>query len=98
MTPVTVASLIATVAVVIGFADLPYGYYRLLRLFLCGLSLFLLIGADLVLADWRRWSLGGFAVLYNPLVPIRIGDKGIWEILNVATLVLFWTTISRRNR
>lgn len=75
ITPVRSASLIATIAVIIGFADLPYGYYMLLRLFLCGVSLFFLVGANLVLEDWHRWTLSGFAVLYNPILPIRIGEK-----------------------
>jgi hypothetical protein len=84
MTPVRLAPLIATVAVILGLANLPYGYYTLLRLFLCGVSLFFLLGAHLVLEDWHRWVLGGLAVLYNPVLPIRIGEKGLWIILNVA--------------
>jgi hypothetical protein len=87
---VTPALAIATVAVVIGFADLPYGYYMLLRLALCGISLFLLFGANLVLTNWHCWTLGASAVLYNPLLPIRLGEKSIWVLLNVATVVLFW--------
>ena len=96
MTPITIGTLIATVIVAIGFGDLPYGYYMLLRLFLCGLGLYLLAGANLALPDWQRWTLGGFAVLYNPVVPIRIGDKDIWEVLNVATVAAFWLIALRR--
>lgn len=64
--------------------------------FLCGVSLFFMFGARLVLEDWQRWVLGGFAVLYNPVLPIQIGDKGIWEVLNVATVISFWV-VSRRQ-
>jgi hypothetical protein len=95
--PVTVACVIATAGVLFGFGDLPYGYYMLLRLFLCGVSLFLVAGANLTLVDWEKWVLGGFAVLYNPILPIRIGDKGIWEVLNLATIVVLWS-IARRTR
>jgi hypothetical protein len=95
--PITVATLISTIAVVIGFADLPYGYYMLLRLLLCSVSLFFLFGAKLALTDWEKWTLGGFAVLYNPLMPIRIGEKAIWEILNVITVVLFLATTARHK-
>jgi hypothetical protein len=91
LTQATSASLIATVAVAIGFASLPYGYYSLLRLFLCSVCLFFIFGARLTLKDWQRWVLGGLAVLYNPVLPIVIGNKGIWEILNVATVVLLWS-------
>jgi uncharacterized membrane protein len=95
--PVPIVTLITTVMVLFGFDDQPYGYYMLLRLCLCGASLFLLAGANLTLVDWQRWALGGFAVLYNPIVPIRIGEKDIWEVLNVVTVVLFWTIALRRD-
>lgn len=98
MTQVRTASLTATVAVLIGFADLPYGYYMLLRLFLCGVSLFFLLGAKLSLEDWARWVLGGLAVLYNPVLPIRLREKGLWEVLNIATVVLFWALSAREKR
>lgn len=95
---VTPAVAVATVAVVIGLADLPYGYYMLLRLVLCGISLFLLLGANLVLEDWHRWTLGGLAVLYNPIFPVRLGEKGIWIVLNIITVVLFWMIQARQRR
>jgi hypothetical protein len=91
------ASLVATIAVLVGLADLPYGYYVLLRLFLCGVSLFLMFGARLVLEDWHRWVLGGLAVLYNPVLPIRIGEKSIWIVLNMATLIMVWLVSARRQ-
>ena len=90
--------LIATVLVFFGFDSQPYGYYMVLRLFLCGASLFFLAGADLTLRDWQRWALGGFAVLYNPILPIHIGEKAIWEVLNVITVVLLWVLVLRANR
>ena len=31
------------------------------------------------------------AILYNPIIPIRLGDKTIWSVLNFITLAtLFW--------
>src|SRR5207249_8414290 len=97
MTPARSASMIATIAVIIGFAHLPYGYYMLLRLFLCGVSLFSLFGAHLPLEDWYRWVLGGFAGLYNPVLSVRIGNKGIWEVLNTVTVILFWLAAADRR-
>ena len=92
------ASAIATIAVVVGLAELPYGYYMLLRLLLCGISLFLVFGAKLNLEDWHRWTLGGLAVLYNPVLPIYLGEKGLWIIANIATVVLFWMVSGRLRR
>jgi hypothetical protein len=60
--PMTVATLVSTIAVAIGFGDLPYGYYMLLRLLLCAVCLFFVFGANLALADWEKWTCGSFAV------------------------------------
>ena len=90
MMPAKTASLVATAAVLLGFGDLPYAYYTLLRLFLSGVSLFLMFGAQLLLADWQRWVLGGFAVLYNPLLPVQLGEKELWAVLNILTVIVFW--------
>jgi hypothetical protein len=95
---VTPAIAIGTVAVILGLGNLPYGYYMLLRLLLCGISLFLIFGANLRLRDWHRWTLGGFAVLYNPLLPVRLGEKNLWIILNIATAVLFWVVRFQQSR
>src|SRR4030095_5014761 len=96
--PTTLAVGLATLMVAIGLADLPYGYYMLLRLFLCGISLFLFLGAGLRLQAWHRWALGIFAVLYNPGLPVRLGEKSVWIILNIATVVLFWIVVSLSSK
>jgi hypothetical protein len=84
-----VAIIVAAAGVVVGLGHMPYGYYPLLRLVLCGVSLYLLLGTGLTLVDWQRWTLGASAVLYNPVLPVRLGDKGLWTVLNLLTLVLF---------
>lgn len=38
LSPPEGAALLATALVVVGLADMPYGYYTLLRLALCGIS------------------------------------------------------------
>lgn len=85
-----IIALVTSVAVVIGFGDMPYGYYNLLRLLICGFSLFLLLGDTPLRVAWQRWLTGALAVLYNPLIPIHIGDKNIWIVLNVLTAAWFW--------
>ena len=84
------ASLVCTILVMIGFLDAPYGYYQFLRLCLCGAAV---ITIYLTLDDLHallHWTLGAIAVLYNPIIPVYLGDKSIWIVLNVLTLVTFW--------
>jgi hypothetical protein len=86
---------IAAAVVAIGLLPLPYGYYMLLRLFLCGLSFYFLTRSSGV-RDTEKWVLVGLVVLYNPLVPIALGSKPMWSLINIATVVWFWT-LSRRS-
>ena len=79
-----------TVGVAIGLDRMPYGYYTLLRLALCALSLFLLFGAHRKLVDWHQWALGASAAVYNPFIPVHLGTKDLWVLLNIATVILFW--------
>lgn len=85
---------VAWVAVAIGFLPMPYGYYMLLRLFFCGMSLFYLT-RPVGVREREKWVLVGMVVLYNPLVPVELGNKGLWTIVNVAT-VIYFTVLSRR--
>ena len=84
---------IAAIAVAIGLLPMPYGYYMLLRLFLCGVSLHFLTRPSV--RDAEKWVLAGLVVLYNPLVPIELGSKPLWSIVNIGTVVWFWM-LSRR--
>lgn len=57
---------------------------------ICGFSLFLLFGDAPLGIVWHRWATGAWAVLYNPIVPARIGEKKIWIVLNLLTAAWFW--------
>jgi len=85
---------IASSAVAVGLLPMPYGYYMLLRLFFCGVSLYYMTRRSGV-RDTDKWVLAGLAVLYNPLVPVELGSKPLWSIVNVGTVVYFWVLSTR---
>ena len=85
---------IAAVAVAIGLLPLPYGYHVLLRLFLCGLSLYFL-SRPTGIREVEKWVLVGLIVLYNPVVPIELGSKTLWDAVNIATVIWFWRLTRR---
>jgi hypothetical protein len=87
---------IVALAVGIGLLPLPSDYYVLLRLFLCGVSLYFLTRPGGV-RDSEKWILGGLVVLYNPIVPVGLGSKAIWSLVNIATVAWFWV-LDRRIR
>lgn len=92
-------SLIPMAALAAALLDLPYGYYVLLRLLVCGVCIYL---AAREREDGRNtwvWLLGGCAVLYNPIFRIHL-NRDIWSVVNIATIGLFavhmWSA-SRRS-
>ncbi len=87
----TTIFIIATVLFLIGFARMPYGYYNFLRLAVCAMSVY---SAVLYVKSTRRVNpavivFGVLALLYNPIIPVRLGDKGIWIIINIITAIIF---------
>lgn len=73
----------------IGILPMPYEYYNLSRLVVCGCSLFfifnLLKEKDILFA----WIFGLLAVLYNPIVPIHLYQKELWMVVNAITAIIF---------
>jgi multisubunit Na+/H+ antiporter MnhB subunit len=87
---------IAGIAVAIGLLPLPYEYYVLLRVFLCGVSLYFLAGPS-ACRDWEKWVLVGLIVLHNPIVSVPFGSPSTWSLINIATVIWFWH-LDRRRR
>jgi hypothetical protein len=80
---------VALTAVLLALAPWPYAYYQLLRWFLCGLMAYgVYISIDKP-KPWVPWVLGGFAVLYNPVIPIHLGRE-IWSVVNLITAVVIY--------
>jgi hypothetical protein len=83
-------SAVSTAGVLVGFAKLPHGYYMLLRLLLCLTSVYALTR---VLEFQRKqwiWIYGVLVFLYNPFFPVRLDSKSVWEVVNLASLVVLW--------
>ena len=71
------------------FGRWPYGFYTLLRLVVCGCSAYLAVKANSTRNVAWTWIMGGMAVLFNPILPIRI-HRSDWRILDaLAAVTLF---------
>ena len=86
---------IAAIAIAIGLLPLPYGYYMVLRLFLCVVCIYFVSSVPGV-RDGERWVLIGLALLYNPIAPVELGSKPLWSIINIGTVVWLWM-LDRRS-
>ncbi len=86
-------AIACTLIVLVGLADMPYGYYSLLKI-----SLFAALTATIWLCKSKLheiflWLCGIGAIIYNPILPIRFGEKEIWIPINFATLALIWAAV-----
>lgn len=91
------ALIAAVFAVAVGLLPMPYGYYMLLRLVLT------IVSAYGLYLTWNpasplSWLLIGLVVLYNPVIPVELGSKGLWTMINLATLGVFWFLLRRVNQ
>ncbi len=71
-----------------GLADLPYGYYQLLRFIVCGVSIYVAYTAYNRQKLWVVWLFGFVALLFNPLILIYL-SKEIWQPIDVICASLF---------
>lgn len=85
--PVWAPQLLAVGMLALALTDMPYGYYRLLRV-VC-FVLFALLA-------WRAATqprldlaitFGALAFIYNPLIPLHLGRE-IWTIVNLVTIAI----------
>lgn len=79
--------LIPIGALAIALTDMPYGYYMLLRVVICGSCIYLATRETRMSEAAWVWILGGCAVLYNPILRIHLG-RDLWSVVNVATIAL----------
>jgi hypothetical protein len=89
--PLLIPSLIATAMLLGALADWPYGYYQLLRLVVCGVSVYVAFMAYGWQKMWVVWLFGFIALLFNPLIPIHL-SRELWQPIDVICAILFVVT------
>lgn len=78
------------IALGLALLPLPYAYYMLLRVGMCGVFAYLAYTASQSNEQGLAWALGITAAIYNPFVPLHLGRE-VWSIINLATIgVLFY--------
>jgi hypothetical protein len=85
--PHLVPCAIAALSSFIAIADLPYGYYTLMRLIVCATAVFVVVVAAKSKQMWAAWAFSLLALLFNPIVPVHL-TKGLWQPLDFIAGVL----------
>ncbi len=86
--PHLIPSLIAAAMLLLALAELPYGYYQLLRFVVCGAGVYVAYTAYQWQKMWAVWLFGFVALLFNPLIPIYL-SREMWQPIDVACAILF---------
>jgi hypothetical protein len=72
----------------VAMADLPYGYYRLLRWIVCAVAIASAVQLHRGQRQGLAWVLGAVALLFNPIIPVPLG-KASWRVFDGAAGVAF---------
>jgi hypothetical protein len=78
----------AAIFALIAIADLPYGYFRLLRWTTCGVAIASAVQLYRMSKIEWVWALGILAIIFNPLMPIHF-DRNTWRIFDGVAGCLF---------
>lgn len=69
-------------------AELPYGYYILLKWITCITSILVVFQAFEKNIDWAKIVFIVIAIIFNPLAPIYL-SRSIWIPLDIITAIIF---------
>ena len=86
--------LVAGIVLFIALARLPYGFYQLLRFFICGVGAY---GAYLSYQSGGKvwpWILGIIALIFNPFLKFYL-DKETWQVIDFLAGVIFCIWFAR---
>ncbi|MBU3918883.1 hypothetical protein KKC63_03190 [Patescibacteria group bacterium] len=92
---IIVPAIIASALLLLSFFDWPYGYYTLLRVIVSIIAVYYAyyLYTAIKLQNFWFWALISIAILFNPIVPIYLGDKTIWGIIDVVVAGFFISLI-----
>ena len=88
--PAVASTIMLVCAICLDKYDVFEGFYTVLRLVVCATSVFYVVKFR---QEFFRWIFGVLAVLYNPVFQIHLGDKDVWNVVNIITIIFMWIAI-----
>lgn len=74
-----ILAIASTLAIGLGLLRMPFGYYTLLRVVLCLTSALGFAGARSRGDNRWVWIYAVLAIVYNPILPVKLGSKSLWS-------------------
>ena len=82
-------SLISAILLAIGCFPLPIGYYTFLRIVVFVVCVILIINDNKKGLNWSNIALGITGIIFNPIIPIYLHEKGVWVVIDAICAILF---------
>jgi len=89
--------IISIVMLFLALLKMPYNYYMLMRLVVCGTAIYVSYKAkNLNMNNWM-WIMGFIALLFNPIRPVYL-HKSAWSLIDLAVGILFIVFLVRSKK
>lgn len=91
-------AIIVIISLLLTFLDWSsYGYYTLMKFIVTGVSVYYAywLYEKLQVTNFWLWFLVATAILFNPIIPIHLGDKSLWEVIDVVVIIFLISLIYR---
>lgn len=95
-----VPAIIAIIALLLTFINWhSYGYYTLMKFIVTGVAAYYAYYIYEVIKrlDFWFWGFVIIAILFNPFIPVYLGDKSLWEVIDVG-VIIFLIAFIFKNR
>ena len=89
--------LVSVIMLFLAIPPMPYGYYTLLRLVICGSAIYLIWFSKTINRQGWMWTMGFIALLFNPIIAIHL-NKELWSIIDLVVAIIFLITLFKLKR
>jgi len=92
-----IPAIISIVLLLLTFLDWPYGYYTFLKFIITGTVIYYAYYLY-TKAKWQGfwfWELIVTGILFNPIIPVYLGDKTVWGVIDIIVAIFFVSLIMK---
>jgi len=88
--PHLIPSVIVAIMLLLALVPWPYGYYQLLKVAICCVSVYVAYTAYVLQEIWVVYLFIGLIVgLFNPFVSIHL-SRNLWQLIDIACACVFF--------
>lgn len=93
----TVVRVVAGVMLLLALGSWEYSFYQMLRVVVCGASVFLAWHLfDIKQIGWA-WVFVVTGILFNPIAPIHLARE-TWQVLDFVAAVIFFSSFAAETK